>query len=168
MSNIWRPELQPPLATDDAIQTVMDNVMSEGVFAVTNAVYARLQSEDEPFGEYLDRFGYGLNQVSAEGLWPERILKMGAALAKVAYVKSGYYQVIDSDVFDSGTFLAELWGVPDAYQTSFIEDPGLQKLIRMVLEKAPDLQNEDRGYEQIIEIGAGSTRHYLQPAVLAA
>lgn len=136
--------------------------------AVIDKELARLQENDEPFGAYLDRFGFELNYKRPEGIWPARVLKMGATLAWIAYRASGYTQIIDDDAFSTGTFLAELWGVPDAYTTSYFEDYRLQRLMRLVLHNAPDLQEVGTGYAQVLTLGAGSTRHYLQPAVLAA
>lgn len=169
MNSIWLPEKEPPLVDGDAITKIMDRVLERGLVAIAYRELSVLKKESKAFNAFVKNFGTKLNELSTEGPWPDRAFKMGVALARVAYSESGYYQVIDGDAVDSGNFLAELWGEPDIYQTRYHEDESLRILVQAAIDNAPDLvPDPELGYSQIITIGAGATRHYLQPAVLAA
>lgn len=168
MAELWIPEQQPPQVSEAAAATVAVQLLDEGLAATSNAGLDRLQTTQDAFGGYLDRFGFDLNQRFTEGLWPERVLKIGASLAFLAYRETGYFQDIDNDAFQLRQALAELEGIPAAYISSLFADEQLLSVIDTA-QAAPDLQAPDpSAYRQVFGLGAGCMRYYLQAAVVVA
>src|SRR5581483_5489618 len=120
----------------------------------------------EPLGEYVDRLGFCLNNLSKEGPWPDRVVKVGSSLALLAYRETGYYNVIDEEAFQLGCLAAVASGVPETFISSARQDEGLQELVEGVLA-IPDFTDNEGGYRQVLEIGAACTRHYMQQALAA-
>ncbi len=166
MAELWIPTATPPQLSEEAQTAVLTFVLEEGVTPITKAALRTLQSEQEPLGEYLDRFGFNLNTQSTEGFWPERVLKMGASLTLLAYREMGYLHQIDTTSFEKGSAAALLQGIPEAYISSMYDDVGLVDLINTVVT-TPELSNSEGGYEQVLAIGAGCTRFYIQQAIAA-
>ena len=166
MSNLWLPEATPPQVSDEARLTVLERVLAVGIGETERQGLALIQAKHEPLAVYLDRFGFSLNNVSAEGLWPERVLKIGASLSALAYQESGYFQTVDDEALAVGTMIAEIDGIPDVYELSLCTDGGLLELVDAVHD-APDFATDQGGYAQILYIGAGCTRHFMQQAIAA-
>ena len=167
MTDIWVPEIGPPQVSGDAEVIVLNRILEEGVTFVSGQEIDRLQEEHEPLAAYLDELGFDLNRLSEEGFWPERTLKIGAALSMLAYRETGYFQLIDTDHFELGKFVADLYGIPEAYASSFLEDSGLKALIDAITG-APDFKHDDGGgYAQVLSIGAGCVRHYMKHSLAA-
>lgn len=166
MTDLWLPETTPPQVSESARLTVLERVFQVGVGGMEQQALSLLETQHEPFAEYLNRLGFQLNNISAEGLWPERALKVGAALSALAYQESGYFQTIDEEAFAVGCMVADLESVPEAYVMSLCTDTGLQELLGAVHE-APDFAADRGGYGQVLQIGAGCTRHFMQQAIAA-
>lgn len=129
-----------------------------------------LLASQRPLARYVSSLGETLNAASHEGLWPSRALRMGAAFGMAAYHETGYYHEVDSRSLLTGAERALELGVPEAYQISYVLDSHLNSLLDIVQE-VPDLRehaNDSRdqgGYRQVLAIGAGCVRHYLQQAI---
>lgn len=170
---LWTPDLAaPPQLSEEAERTVTLKVLEHGVIPVANHALEQLQNEDQAYADYLDRFGFTLNQLSTEGFWPERMLKIGAALTLLAYREASYVPTIDEEAVTIGNMLAQLDGIPEAYLTALTLDQKLNNLTGAIIE-APDFSErgmgstDTGGYRQVLEIGAGCTRHYVQQAIAA-
>jgi hypothetical protein len=169
MTLFWLPETTPPQVSDVAVDTVLSRVLQEGVIATSKAALQTLEADEENLAGYLDRFGFDANAISDEGYWPERVLKIGASLTLLAYRESGYTQTISDERLAVSAALANLEGVPEAYFSSYWQDAGLQSLISSVGD-ADSFQGplvESAGYHQLLDMGAGCVRFYLQGAVAA-
>lgn len=165
---LWTPDILPPQITPEAKLAVLEQVTGAGISATTGEKIPELQEEQEALALYLDQFGFDLNQRSTEGIWPERALKIGATVAFLAYKESGYTLALDKQTFEMYSMLAELEGIPEAYLTSMHYDFELLDLT-LALRASKELETPDRcdGYGQIIGIGAGCRRYYLQQAMAA-
>lgn len=170
---LWTPDIaSPPQLSEDAERSITLQVFERGVMPVANQALELLQNEDEAYADYLDRFGFELNRISSEGFWPERVLKVGAALTLLAYREASYVPVIDEETVNIGNTLAQLDGIPEAYLTALALDQTLGNLTGTILD-APDFSERGMGnvatggYRQVLEIGAGCTRHYVQQAIAA-
>ncbi len=166
MAELWIPQQTPPQISEEAQSVVLSLVLEEGITPIANTALLDLQYSEELLGEYLDRLGYDFNKISAEGFWPERVLKIGASLALLAYRETGYLQTINETAFEQANMIAMLEGIPEAYFSSTYADLGLVQLLDNVIE-APELREEDGGYYQMLTIGAGCTRFYMQQAIAA-
>lgn len=166
MHNFWVPEITPPQLSREAYENMSLKVLEHGIHDVAHKGLADLQTQHEPFAEYLDRLGFALNNISTEGLWPERTLKIGAAIALLGYQESGYFHLVDQTALEIGTLIAELEGIPEAFSMSFALDGNLVELLDTTHD-APDFKADQGGYAQVLRIGAGCTRHYMQQAIAA-
>lgn len=153
---------------------------------VAMSAWEELSREDEPLGEYVGQLGNALDTSSTDGLhvlipkskyagseiegyWAQGVLKMGSAIALSAYRETGYHEVVDEQVLQTGVLFAELGGIPHSYAVSSQEDAGLVSLVEVLVE-ADELREAAVGPQadvlrNILFIGAGCTRHYLQQAV---
>lgn len=172
-SDLWTPGFGvPPQVTPDAQISLLNRVIEEGIQPMVDDGLRILREESEPYAEYIDRFGFTLNQLSAEGFWPDKALKIGASLGMLAYRESGYFEAVDDDAFLVASERAKTVGIPEAYTISLIWDGSLINVLDG-LREAPDISETAidvrhwGGQRQIIEMGAGCTRHYLQQALVA-
>jgi hypothetical protein len=172
MSDLWIPEYTPPQVTAEAEDAVLGQVLEFGLDRATRSGTEIIESTHEPLAEYLDRFGFALNTLAAEGLWADKVLKTGAAISMLAYRETGYFHEIDDESFDAGAEAAKVLGIPEAYNISFILDANLITLIEAVQDtpklaesaSMPDMQG---GYGQVLKLGAGCVRHFLQQSIAA-
>jgi hypothetical protein len=172
MNTLWTPENLPPQLSETAT-VEFQTLLQHDVAPVLNRAFVELEEENEPFATFLDEFGFNLNQASSEGIWPERALKTGAAVTLLAYRQEGITNAVDERAIELGRFVAELHGVPTTYLERALEDSQLQKLTT-ALSKNP-LYDESKlipenqgGYLQVLELGSGCARHYLQQAIQLA
>ena len=164
---IWAPETsKPPLLKEKAEQNVLRRIGTEGLTPVTTDGFDLIRLVHQPLGTYLNGLGRELNKLSEEGPWPARALKVGACLAIVAYYHSGYDQHIDEDALAAGSLLAELGGIPDTFTVSASLDPVLIDFNRQVTS-VDALNDGGAGFAQVVGIGSGAVRHYLQQAIAA-
>lgn len=167
MNAIWTPELTPPQLTDEAVRLLCLQIEEEGVQEVATRALVTLQNEDEALAVCLDEFGMALNASTPEGIWPAKILMAGAALARQAYREAGFIDTVDENAVGLGRMIAEVSGIPDTYVMSVHEDT---RLLDMTMQTAQLPAFDDshklvanRGrYTQVLGLGAGFTRHYLQ------
>ena len=166
MTFLWTPEHDAPQLSETAKTTVEVLMLEHGVVEVGRFYFSRLDSDHEAFAEYLDRFGDALNNLAPESLWPERTLKTGAVIAMLAYQQAGYLQTIDDQAIAIGEIAADIEGIPDAYSVRLHADPLLVELMGTA-QNSRDFKVDEGGYAQVLDIGAGCTRHYLQQAIAA-
>jgi hypothetical protein len=172
MSAIWIPETIPPQVTPLAEEALLGRVLEQGIDNITGEGLDVLRSEHVPLAEYLDRLGFTLNGLSTEGFWPDKVLKTAASVSILAYRETGYFQTVDEDIFNAGASIAATTGVPDAYTISCVLDSNLQNLLDTIqetpelIEVAADRRHQG-GYQQVVSIGGGCVRHYLQQALAA-
>ncbi len=163
---LWLPETTPPQVTESARLTVLEQMLELGVGGIEHQGLELLEARHEPLADFLNRLGFQLNAISTEGMWPERVLKIGASLSALAYQESGYTQSVDENAIAFGSMLANIEGVPEAYVMSLYADAGLQELLGAVRE-TPDFARDQNGYAQVLCIGAGCTRHFMQQSLAA-
>lgn len=90
----------------------------------------------------------------------------------LAYRETGYYQELDEDAFEAGAEVAKVIGIPEAYEISCALDPKLSTLL-VTVQETPELAEKAAmadmrgGYGQILTMGAGCVRHFLQQKVAA-
>lgn len=162
MRDFWLPEHNEPRLTLAAERMVVDRIMGEGVGPVSQTALDRLQNDNEPLGAYLDELGFDLNRQSDEGFWPERVLKIGASLTRLAYHESGYPGQMDEGTLGLSIELAQFDGIPRAYLTSVFDDFVLKRLMGDVF-LAPDFRApEDTGYLSALDLGAGCVRYHMR------
>ena len=166
MSSFWVPESTPPQVTQIAADAVLLELLDGGVIDTTARYLHRLEEDNELLGTYVDALGLELNKLTDDSDWPRRILRLGAASAYFAYRETGYYQTVTTEAFQIGSQLAALEGVPEAYVRSLVSDPLLESLLSTVKDTVI-VGNEDAGVTQVLHIGAGCTRHFLQQAIAA-
>lgn len=166
MSELWVPAMEPPQIDEDAKNAMLSRLRERGVIKVASVAVTDIRDDHKPYDRHLDRWGRELNGLSEEGIWPLDALKMGAALALAAYREAGYYQTIDDTAVEIGDFVAEMQGVPDIYIMSLNEDLRLQAVIAAA-SRAPEFLDDEGGMVQVLGLGAGSARHYLQQAIAA-
>jgi hypothetical protein len=163
-------EQRPPQIGGDVQKFVAGRVMNEGVIPVGMTALRALQEEQEPLGYYLDRFGFELNNTSAE-MWPAQALKLSAAVAMLAYQRAGYRHVLDEAALEISTSIAEMEGTPQAYILKGHEDFALMGLMttvrRKTLEEFPISSGAHYGMHGVLETGAGCVRFHLQNALAA-
>ncbi len=174
MNSLWTPEVEPPQVTQAAEAVILQQTLEHGAVAVAKEGYKLIRTDHEPLVTYLDALGTVLDGQSAEGMWPSRILKLGASISALAYRETGYFHAIDTEALEAGELKARPLGIPEAYAISYVLDPGLQSLTVAVSE-VPEFtegavvdRRDSGGFEQVMNIGAGCVRHYLQQAVHAA
>jgi hypothetical protein len=163
----WIPETnKPPLIEEDAEKVLIERIQKEGIVPVSTDGFELIRLVHQPLGRYLNGMGRELNSLSAEGPWPARALKLGACLTMLAYYHSGYEQHVDEDAVAAGSLLAELGGIPETFAVSVSLDPLLVDFNRQVLSDTA-LRDEEGGFTQVVSIGSGVVRHYLQQAIAA-
>lgn len=172
MADLFLPEATPPLVTPEAKDEVSTEILTLGIVGLwEEAVVDFYERQPILFHHILE----GCNFLDAEGNSinddrPDRVFRTGAVIAERAYVKSGFDLSVDNpDKFDIAFWEAEWTGIPDAYLVKGIADTALQDLLAVMLD-VPQMQDgaeEYGGYEQILGIGAGFTRHYLQHELAA-
>ncbi|HSH55797.1 MAG TPA: hypothetical protein VK983_03155 [Candidatus Limnocylindrales bacterium] len=171
MNTLWVPEKTPPQVTESAEQTLLLTAFDVGIFEMAEQGTEILHTEQEPLASYIDRFGFALNKYyEDEASWAGKVLKVGASIGVLAYRDSGFYEVIDDACIESGTMLAKETGIPEAYAIQPLLDPHLASLLETIQE-TPLLgeynvdPSQRGGYAQVLTIGAGCVRHYLQQAL---
>lgn len=167
MSSLWLPEQHPPQASAEAVGDILQRVQEEGVTATVADAWTHLEDDDSLVVDHLNRVSRDIEDWHSCGLLPERMMKIGASLAWLAYRETGYYQAVDSDSFGVNEMLAQLEGIPQAYFMSLCDDRELMRLLGLA-EQAPDLPiAEVHKYREMTDIGAGCVRYYLQGAIAA-
>jgi hypothetical protein len=167
MSELWLPQTTPPQINEEAKILISSQLLEAGVIHTGQLAIEQLQNREQNFGIYLDELGMDLNQASSEGYWPERVLKIGAGLAWLAYRQTGYFQSID-DRLEEAQGLALLDGIPEAYISSLACDQSLSSLMSLAVED-PDFKRPNRfEYQQILDVGAGCVRYYFESTLRAA
>ena len=169
MSVLWLPETAPPQVSEEAQQTVALRLLTEGIVPISRTALSALETTHEPLATYIDRFGFDLNRFSMEGHWPERVLKIGASVGMLAYRETGYFQTVDEDAFALGAAQAIRDGIPEAYLSSRCQDQNLQALMSIVADahELVEPASDSGGYQQILDIGAGCVRYYMQQSLAA-
>ncbi|HSH18017.1 MAG TPA: hypothetical protein VK978_01400 [Candidatus Saccharimonadales bacterium] len=172
MNGIWTPEYNPPQINETALTTVR-LLLDEDYAGTINDATTDLDTRHDAFGSFLDQFGFALNKASEEGIWPAKTLKAAAAVTLLAYREAGIFTVIDEKAVKMGRFTAELYGIPDTYVVSMHDDKGLMRITDAVQEK-PAFNDSHLaaqhtgGYGQVLQLGSGCARHYLQQAIQLA
>lgn len=156
-----------PRVSQDARANLSLLMGEKGVPAIVATGREIIRTKHAPLAGYIIRLGQRYNTLSTEGPWPLAALKMGASLSIVAYQDSGYSQEVDECAIEFGTLLAELDGIPDAYLLSLNADSGLSDVPAEVIE-IDHIRDKGGGIVQMLGIGAGCARHYLQQAITAA
>ena len=166
MSDIWTPGYNPPQVSYEATLAMLEELVEDGYTPLVARGQELLHSAQESLGEYIDRLGFQLNGLSDAGPWPDIMVKIGSAIAMCAYRETGYFQIVDEEIFNVGCLLATIDGIPDTFFTSAQADKSLQTLLGNVLS-LPDFRDEEGGFQQIMTIGAGCTRYFMQQALAA-
>ena len=165
---LWTPDVIPPQTTAEAVKDILHRVQEEGLIATTAEAVTRLEDDDTLVVEHLARVSRDIEDWSSLGLMPERVLKIGAGLAWLAYHQTGYIPTVNEDTFSVSEQLAQLEGIPEAYVSSLWQDAQLRHLLTRT-EQAPDLPlAEVAQYQQLADMGAGCVRYYFQGALAAA
>lgn len=167
MSVFWLPEATPPQLSDESVTTIETRILEDGIAEACKPGLQRLENSTAGFATYLDQLGFNLNDLSDEGLWPARVLKIGASLTWAAYREAGYSQPIDDESLAISHAIAGLEGVPDAYFSSLWQDQRLLSLIETVSEAQLFNTYSYGGYRQMLDMGAGCVRFYMQGALAA-
>lgn len=74
---------------------------------------------------------------------------------------------VAEEILEAGSQLASEQGIPETYLSSLPQDPKLDYITSAIAEHR-DMQDPHGGYQQVLGIGAGCTRYYLQQALAAA
>lgn len=167
MSELWVPTMEPPQIDEDTEREMISRLAELGITGVTDPALPSLRWEHRPFGRYINRWGRNLNELSEEGIWPKQILKRGAALALAAYREAGYFQIIDEDAFEIGALKMVMYGTTETFEISLSEDPRLQEVVAAATDTPELWEDKGGGMGQVLAIGAGSARYYLQQAIAA-
>lgn len=169
MSLLWIPERSEPQVTKEAREALTAEFKEAGsiVPLIKTGREVINNEEHQAFRSYIDELGFDLNCRSLEGAWPHRALKSGGSIAMHAYRKAGYQQNIGEFALTTGQFAAEIDGIPEAYFSSLNEDFNLTAIMMMVLE-SDDLRAPDpSGYYEVMGIGAGCVRFYMEKELAA-
>ncbi len=165
MENLWIPEQKPPQIKPEVTDAILDRILGEGLTKVYQDTLPVFRDTQALLREQL-------KGVKTEGLEDKRpILAVRAAtvLTVFAYQESGYDQEVDGEAWYLGNMDAELEGVPEAFIKSVYLDNELQRLLEVIPE-TPEFHDgaEKYDYPQLLKIGGGSVRHYLQYAIADA
>lgn len=172
METLWTPDNSPPQLSVVAAAAIKQLLRSD-ITPLLDQAFHHLEKDNEPFGKFIDEFGFDLNRASSEGVWPSRALKTGAAITLLAYRKGGIDNPVDENAVELGRFVADINGVPTTYLESSFEDTTLQDLTTAISKNKiydeSKLAREDQGgYQQVIQLGSGCARHYLRQAIQLA
>lgn len=167
MTELWLPAVTPPQISEEAHELVIAEVLEKGLIDTSRRAQASLSLEDQALSNYIDKLGHEMSFASPDIPWHKNVLRLGAGLAWRAYRETGYYQAIDEH-FATGEILAELDGIPEAYLTSLECDLKLISLIDHSIEDGVEAVLQRVDIKQVLGIGAGCVRFYLQQAVVAA
>lgn len=170
---LWLPEHTPPQVTEEAKEQVSQQLLEHGLSVVAEEALHALQTDCDPLAAYLDELGFTLNQVSAEGLWASRLLNIGAAITFFAYREADYFPPINKLTIELGQMTAKAEGIPEAYVTSLHSDYALMDLLQTISEsyvfrEDTLLTTDQGGFRQVLDLGAGCTRFYMQQALEVA
>lgn len=163
---IWTPDTLPPKVDPEAGQSVQLKLLEHGLNDVVAFGMEQIEANQKLLAEYIDRFGFLLNDATADSPQPRETLRSGAAIAYLAYQETEYPPIVDHAALSIGNELAIAQGIPESFVASYYSDDGL----RYILETAqvmPDYRAVRVGNHHVSTIGAGVVRHFIQQSFAA-
>lgn len=168
MTDIIIPRHNPPQVATAVREKLANDMLAHGLWNLWDTALPVFSIKHRDLKDFVASFVFEQSGTLIEDERPRRAFRVGAVVAGLAYLQSGFDQNVEGDVFSLANLDAKLEGIPDVFVLSYAVDPELQNLVSLMLD-TPEMQDgaELGSYEQILAIGAGCTRHYLQYAVAA-
>ncbi len=167
MSELLIPDTKPPQLSEYARDVVIQKISEKGLINTSLSAREAFSSKYQKLSDYIDILGIEMSFKSKDLHWHKDAIRIGAGLAWYAYYETGFFQNIDTH-FDSAETLAKRDGVPETYLSSLVCDQKLTSLINVSIQKGPEMALQRSDIRQVLDIGAGCVRFYLQQAVIAA
>ena len=165
---IHLPESTPPLVNPAVIDEISVEILEHGITGMWEKTFPEFRDRQPILAPHIFECSF-VDIEKGKPLAddrPSRVFRTGAVLAELAYVKSGFVLPLkDPRTFDTAYLHANMTGIPEAYELKGVSDSTLQDLVQLILE-TPEMRDGATlygGYEKVLTMGVGFTRHYLQP-----
>jgi hypothetical protein len=161
MSLLWVPEQTPPQLSDDVRTEIARQIQEDGIVLTAAAGLAQLQDTQAPLAHYVDEYIFDHAGKDAQAS-SRTLMSVGASLAFLGYMESGFNKVVDPTTLEMTKSIAELGGIPESYVCSAQEDATLKALLDDALALTRIVGFKDVHSQGAAELGAGCVRFFLQ------
>lgn len=168
MELLWSPLRNQPQVSPAVETELVSEIAHGGITDVTVEGLKILRRHQGLLLDYLESMGLILNNLTHECGWPSHTLRIGSAVAMYAYYETGYEHNVESEAVNMGYLAAQIEGIPKAYFSSLGRDDKLAKIMEATTKSSTFDAPDSDGYKQVLDIGAGCVRFFMEQALAAA